>query len=84
MTQSYWRSLEQIEGRPESQAFLEREFPKGASELPEGVTRRDMMKLLAVSAPAVYLPSAFAQTNDPNAAAAGAAPEAPIAPSVAT
>ena len=33
----------------ESRAFLEREFPEGASELPEGVTRRDMMMLLGAS-----------------------------------
>ena len=36
-------------GRPEFRAFLEREFPEGASELPEGVTRRDMMMLLGAS-----------------------------------
>jgi molybdopterin-containing oxidoreductase family iron-sulfur binding subunit len=43
------RSLAQIEDRPESRAFLEREFPEGASELPDGVTRRDMMLLLGAS-----------------------------------
>ena len=49
MRQTYWRSLEQIADRPESRAFLEREFPEGASELPEGVTRREMMMLLGAS-----------------------------------
>ena len=49
MTQTYWRSLAQLEERPESRAFLEREFPVGASELPEGMTRRDMMMLLGAS-----------------------------------
>ena len=49
MTPTYWRSLAQLEERPESRAFLEREFPEGASELPEGVTRRDMMMLLGAS-----------------------------------
>ena len=49
MTRTYWRSLEQLEDRPESRAFLEREFQEGASELPEGVTRRDMMMLLGAS-----------------------------------
>ncbi len=49
MTRTYWRSPAQLEGSPESVAFLEREFPKGASELPEGVTRRDMMTLLGAS-----------------------------------
>ena len=49
MTRTYWRSLGQLEERPESRAFLEREFPEGASELPEGVTRREMMMLLGAS-----------------------------------
>ena len=49
MTPTYWRSLAQIEDSPESRAFLEREFPEGASELPEGVTRREMMMLLGAS-----------------------------------
>jgi molybdopterin-containing oxidoreductase family iron-sulfur binding subunit len=49
MTRTYWRSLAQIENRPESRMFLEREFPEGASELPEGITRRDMMLLLGAS-----------------------------------
>ena len=49
MTPTYWRSLAQLEERPESRAFLEREFPEGASELPEGVTRREMIMLLGAS-----------------------------------
>jgi molybdopterin-containing oxidoreductase family iron-sulfur binding subunit len=49
VTPTYWRSLGELEERPESRAFLEREFPEGASELPEGVTRRDMMMLLGAS-----------------------------------
>ena len=49
MSRTYWRSLAQIEDRPESRAALEREFPEGASELPEGITRRDMMMLLGAS-----------------------------------
>ena len=49
MTPTYWRSLAQLEESPESRAFLEREFPEGASELPEGITRRDMMMLLGAS-----------------------------------
>jgi len=46
---TYWRSLGEIEQRPEFRAALEREFPEGASELPEGITRRDMMMLLGAS-----------------------------------
>src|SRR6185436_3430843 len=49
MNRTYWRSPEQIEGSAESREFLEREFQEGASELPEGVTRRDMMMLLGAS-----------------------------------
>ena len=49
MTRTYWRSLGQLEDHPESRAFLEREFPVGASELPEGVTRREMITLLGAS-----------------------------------
>ena len=49
MTRTYWRSLDELEHRPESREFLEREFPAGASELPEGMTRRDMMMLLGAS-----------------------------------
>ena len=46
---TYWRSLGQIADDPEFRTSLEREFPEGASELPEGITRRDMMMLLGAS-----------------------------------
>jgi molybdopterin-containing oxidoreductase family iron-sulfur binding subunit len=49
VSRTYWRSLAQIEDRPEFRAALEREFPEGASELPEGITRRDMMRLVGAS-----------------------------------
>ena len=49
MSRTYWRSLAQIDDRPEYRDALEREFPEGASELPEGVTRREMMLLLGAS-----------------------------------
>ena len=49
VTPTYWRSLAQLADAPESRAFLEREFPEGASELPDGVTRRDMMMLVGAS-----------------------------------
>jgi molybdopterin-containing oxidoreductase family iron-sulfur binding subunit len=49
VSRTYWRSLAQIEERPEFRTFSEREFPEGASELPEGITRRDMMMLLGAS-----------------------------------
>ena len=49
MIPTYWRSLGQLEETPESRAFLEREFPEGAEELPDGINRRDMMMLLGAS-----------------------------------
>src|ERR671924_1981563 len=49
VSRTYWRSLTQIEERPEFRASLEREFPEGASELPEGITRRDMIMLVGAS-----------------------------------
>ena len=45
---TYWRSLEQRAGDPSAKAFAEREFPEGASELPE-VSRRTMLSLLGAS-----------------------------------
>jgi len=45
---TYWRSLEQRAGDPAAKAFAEREFPEGASELPD-VSRRTMLTLLGAS-----------------------------------
>ena len=50
MSRTYWRSLAQIEDRPEYRAALENEFlEEGPSEHPEGISRRDMMMLLGAS-----------------------------------
>ena len=49
MSRTYWRSLAELADDPEFRVALEREFPEGASELPEGITRRDMMMLLGAS-----------------------------------
>jgi MoCo/4Fe-4S cofactor protein with predicted Tat translocation signal len=49
VSRTYWRSLAQIEDLPEYRTALEREFPEGASELPEGITRREMMMLVGAS-----------------------------------
>jgi MoCo/4Fe-4S cofactor protein with predicted Tat translocation signal len=49
VSRTYWRSLAQIEDLPEYRDALEREFPEGASELPEGITRREMMTLVGAS-----------------------------------
>ena len=45
----HWRSLEQRAGTPEAREFMEREFPVGASELPEGIDRRTLVQLLGAS-----------------------------------
>ena len=45
----YWRSLEQLSDSPEFRDWAEREFPAGASELKDDVTRRHFMKLMSAS-----------------------------------
>ncbi|MEI7766574.1 MAG: TAT-variant-translocated molybdopterin oxidoreductase [Phycisphaerae bacterium] len=45
---TYWRSLEELEGTPEFQTFLEREFPTEASEW-VGESRRGFLKIMAAS-----------------------------------
>ena len=49
MSGNYWRSLDELSGAESFQEQLHREFPEGASELPEGVTRREMLMLLGAS-----------------------------------
>ena len=48
-TVKYWKSIDQLESSPEAQAWLDREFPAGASELTEGFNRRDFVKLMSAS-----------------------------------
>ncbi len=45
----YWRSLEELAGSPEFQEALHREFPKGASEWVESVSRRGFLKVMGAS-----------------------------------
>ncbi len=45
----YWRSLEELAGDPEFHERLHREFPKGASEWLEPVSRRGFLSLMAAS-----------------------------------
>src|SRR5262249_30814725 len=49
VSRTYWRSLAQLDDTKEYRDALEREFPEGASELPDGISRRDMMMLLGAS-----------------------------------
>ncbi|MFZ0439895.1 MAG: TAT-variant-translocated molybdopterin oxidoreductase, partial [Candidatus Sulfotelmatobacter sp.] len=39
----YWRSLEELAGSPAFQEALHREFPKGASEWVDSVSRRGLL-----------------------------------------
>ena len=46
----YWRSLSELSDTPEFRAWLEREFPAGASEMNEDEwSRRDFLKLMSAS-----------------------------------
>ncbi len=46
---TYWRSLNQLANTPEYREFLEREFPEGASEMKDGLTRRTFLSLMGAS-----------------------------------
>ena len=45
----YWRSLEELAGRPAFQEALHREFPNGASEWVDSVSRRGFLKVMGAS-----------------------------------
>ena len=45
----YWRSLDELADTPEFKEWLHREFPQGASELDETVTRRHFLKIMSAS-----------------------------------
>lgn len=45
----YWRSFDELEGSKEFEKFHHREFQEGASELEDGVTRRNFLKLMGAS-----------------------------------
>src|SRR3984893_18352650 len=45
----YWRSLEELAGSPDFQEMLHREFPKGASEWLDSISRRGSLKLMGAS-----------------------------------
>ncbi len=42
----YWKSLDELGEAPEYKTFLEREFPEGASELGNGVSRRKFLQVM--------------------------------------
>ena len=46
---TYWRSLDQVSDTPEFREWLHREFPAGASEMTDPVTRRHFVKIMSAS-----------------------------------
>ena len=46
---AFWRSLEELAGSREFEDFLHREFPRGASEWKDPVSRRSFLKLMGAS-----------------------------------
>src|SRR5436190_39995 len=45
----YWRSLEQLADKPEFRTWAEREFPQGASEWTDPVSRRHFVRIMSAS-----------------------------------
>jgi MoCo/4Fe-4S cofactor protein with predicted Tat translocation signal len=45
----YWRSASQLANSEKYQDWLHREFPEGASELPEGESRRNLLKFMGAT-----------------------------------
>jgi molybdopterin-containing oxidoreductase family iron-sulfur binding subunit len=46
---TYWRSLDELADTPEFRQWVEREFPAGASELTDPLTRRHFVKIMSAS-----------------------------------
>ena len=45
----YWRSLDELSDTPEFKEWLHREFPQGASEFNDPVSRRHFVKIMSAS-----------------------------------
>src|ERR1700761_4091061 len=45
----YWRSLDELADTPEFKDWLHREFPQGASEMEDGQSRRNFLKIMSAS-----------------------------------
>src|ERR1044071_507545 len=46
---TYWRSLDQLAETPEFKQWLDREFPEGATEMSDPVSRRHFVKIMSAS-----------------------------------
>ena len=60
----YWRSLEERERTPSWEQAANREFPPGASEMDDGVSRRSFMQLVGVSTAVAGLGVACRKPNE--------------------
>ena len=45
----YWRSLDQLAEKPEFRQWLEREFPAGAGDFDDPLSRRHFVKIMSAS-----------------------------------
>src|SRR5580698_3182003 len=45
----YWRSLDELADTPEFKDWLHREFPKGASEFTDDLSRRNFLRIMSAS-----------------------------------
>src|SRR5579864_2859988 len=61
----YWRSLEELAGSEEFHAALHREFPKGASEWLDTVSRRGFLKVMGASLGLAGLTACVKLPNEP-------------------
>ena len=61
----YWRSLEELAGAPAFQEALHREFPKGASEWVDSVSRRGFLKVMGASMALAGMTGCVKLPNEP-------------------
>ncbi|HEX5504680.1 MAG TPA: TAT-variant-translocated molybdopterin oxidoreductase, partial [Thermomicrobiales bacterium] len=59
-----WRSLDELADTPEFREFLHREFPRGASELLDGLSRRQFLRLMGASLALAGLTACAGQPHD--------------------
>jgi MoCo/4Fe-4S cofactor protein with predicted Tat translocation signal len=61
----FWRSLEELAGTTEFQEMMHREFPKGASEWLDAVSRRGFLKLMGASMALAGMTACTKQPTEP-------------------
>ncbi|MFA6241347.1 MAG: TAT-variant-translocated molybdopterin oxidoreductase [Candidatus Hydrogenedentales bacterium] len=60
----YWQSLEELAETPSFRGFMDREFPREASVMPDGVDRRAFMKVMGASLALAGLTACSRQPNE--------------------